>query len=874
MERKSFLDQDPPPGYVAGVGRGATGFTTSADTGPVRFESQFGGELADGADAQEEGILAQTANKSREDDEADRIYEQIDHRLQKRYKKRSGDQVSADSAGTVEIPTGTGAIQQEFTLLKSELAQVSMDEWASLPEVGDLTRRNKRQRLLDQQQQRTYAAPDMLISSAGSGFKENASNTTVAAENDSAVKLAEIEEWEQKSALAGDLEKGRLVLASLRRAEPYKADLWISSARLEEQARQIHQAKILISKGCDLIPHNDAIWLESIRLHRSEGTKVCKTIMSEALRLNSQSEKLWFAALQLENPGDVTSRRKVVMKALEFLPRSVNLWKFLIDMGGTNEEQMRLLTRATELCPKEWDLWLTLVNISSYSDAKAVLNKARKQLPNEANIWITALKLEERENLDVSVEKLAIMFEKGRKELARHSFTKSAAKWLEDAVKAQEEGFAKSSQAIVKCVLKDISVGDELDQLHALAASHSLTSPMISSYIQQFICEVQPLVINNWRMLFGLLKSDIPRLYDMYEKAMESMPENEIVPLMYAKDKWILGSDVPGARAILENACKVMPNSEKIWVGRLKLELRNHEFTRALTVSKDSIRVPSTSSPRLWYKHIHVLRYHCKRKPGQIAIENALAASKEALLLFPENPKLYLQQAQIFIDSDDTLAARECLSTGTKFCPACPILWRSLAFLDLDNSAIARARSVLDVAVSRYKDEPMLWEAKIELEFRLNDLVTARQLINKALKNFPSRPRIWILHLKNIPKMAHRKNAFLDALKQTNNSTEVLLAIGVFFWLDGKFLKAKAWFDRALNAHDGNGDAWGWMFNFQTRYGKEEDVNVLLQNFGKSFDDIRKGDVWCRVVKAPQNLDKTPAELLELVSDELTLSDA
>ncbi|KAM9890646.1 hypothetical protein OXX69_012517, partial [Metschnikowia pulcherrima] len=180
----------------------------------------------------------------------------------------------------------------------------------------------------------------------------------------------------------------------------------------------------------------------------------------------------------------------------------------------------------------------------------------------------------------------------------------------------------------------------------------------------------------------------------------------------------------------------------------------------------------------------------------------------------------------------------------------------------------------LDVAVSRYKDEPMLWEAKIELEFRLNDLVTARQLINKALKNFPSRPRIWILHLKNIPKMAHRKNAFLDALKQTNNSTEVLLAIGVFFWLDGKFSKAKAWFDRALNAHDGDGDAWGWMFNFQTRYGKEEDVNVLLQNFSKSFDDIRKGDVWCRVVKAPQNLDKTPAELLKLVSDELTLSDA
>lgn len=28
MERPSFLDQEPPAGYVPGIGRGATGFST------------------------------------------------------------------------------------------------------------------------------------------------------------------------------------------------------------------------------------------------------------------------------------------------------------------------------------------------------------------------------------------------------------------------------------------------------------------------------------------------------------------------------------------------------------------------------------------------------------------------------------------------------------------------------------------------------------------------------------------------------------------------------------------------------------------------------------------------------------------------------
>ena len=33
---KSFIGQTVPPGYQAGVGRGATGFTTRSDIGPAR----------------------------------------------------------------------------------------------------------------------------------------------------------------------------------------------------------------------------------------------------------------------------------------------------------------------------------------------------------------------------------------------------------------------------------------------------------------------------------------------------------------------------------------------------------------------------------------------------------------------------------------------------------------------------------------------------------------------------------------------------------------------------------------------------------------------------------------------------------------------
>jgi len=40
--KKHFLGMSAPAGYVAGVGRGATGFTTRSDIGPARDSTDVG----------------------------------------------------------------------------------------------------------------------------------------------------------------------------------------------------------------------------------------------------------------------------------------------------------------------------------------------------------------------------------------------------------------------------------------------------------------------------------------------------------------------------------------------------------------------------------------------------------------------------------------------------------------------------------------------------------------------------------------------------------------------------------------------------------------------------------------------------------------
>ena len=117
--RQSFLNQAAPENYVAGLGRGATGFTTRSDLGPARSgpsEDQIKDALAKRAaqlgaapptaygatekkeendedddrfqDPENEVGLFANGAYDRDDDEADRIYQEVDEKMEKRRKHR------------------------------------------------------------------------------------------------------------------------------------------------------------------------------------------------------------------------------------------------------------------------------------------------------------------------------------------------------------------------------------------------------------------------------------------------------------------------------------------------------------------------------------------------------------------------------------------------------------------------------------------------------------------------------------------------------------------------------------------------------------------------------------------------------------------
>jgi len=175
---KDFMQRQPPPNYVAGLGRGATGFTTRSDIGPAResseitpaqaekFKDEQNEDDVENQDLDNETGLFATAPYEADDEEADLIYGEIDKRMDERRKKRREERERQE---LLKFRAERPKIQQQFADLKRGLSSITDEEWNNIPEVGDLVRKKSRKNTQNNLRERYTPVPDSVLRSATQG---------------------------------------------------------------------------------------------------------------------------------------------------------------------------------------------------------------------------------------------------------------------------------------------------------------------------------------------------------------------------------------------------------------------------------------------------------------------------------------------------------------------------------------------------------------------------------------------------------------------------------------------------------------------------------------------------------------------------------
>ena len=247
----TYDDAVPPPGYIPGYGRGAVGFGTRASSGVVPGYQY-----------------------TKEDDEADAIFNQIDARMKNRKRKKKND---IESKKKQQKTNDKPNVHDQFKDLKAEMSTVSWDEWDAIPDIGDTTvKHHKPERFMPVPEKLILekvadnkpvlsgvhglwdVRGQMLENKLDNVNNNNNNNNSDNNNNNGGINadnyLNDLDKSLSRN--VGDIKKARQLFTSVRQSNPSYAAGWVAAARLEESA-----GKIMMAKQIVLIVHLSQLFL-------------------------------------------------------------------------------------------------------------------------------------------------------------------------------------------------------------------------------------------------------------------------------------------------------------------------------------------------------------------------------------------------------------------------------------------------------------------------------------------------------------------------------------------------------------------------------------------------------------------------------------
>ena len=925
----------PPAGYVPGLGRGAAGFTTRSDIGSGAGPAGAAAAAAGGTGSrsaelraakkamqqqqQQGGAASSSSQFADEDAEADAVYSAIDERMASKgagggKRKRGDDTAAAATNGSSSSNGNANAkIGDQFRELKEKLADVTEDEWAAIPDVGDYSLKYKQKRredvftpltdtlLADRSKINADATAGTANLSGNAQVMDAADGTaTTAPGGATSVRLSGLAEARgtvlgmsldkmdsvtgqtvvdpkgyltslssvkvATEAEIGDINKARLLLKSVRDTNPKHGPGWIAAARVEEAAGKTHQARKLIQEGCESCPDNEDVWLEAARLHPPE---ISKTILAAAVRHIPTSVKIFLRAADLEHTD--AAKKAVLRKALEANPTSVTLWKAAIELEDANDARI-LLGVAVEKVPHSVEMWLALARLETHENARKVLNQARKALPADRSIWIAAAKLEEGQGIGSDlVEKIV---DKAVRSLAKHEAVVSRAQWLKDAENAEMSGAPLTAAAIVK---HTIGIGvDPEDRLRTWAddAAGSKEHGAISTAraILAHALSAFPSKRSLWMQAVELERSNGTKqsLDEVLAAASERLPRVEIFWLVRAKERWMAGN-VEGAREVLTEAFAANPDSEQVWLAAAKLEWETGEPERArVLLQRARERAPSA---RVYMKSALLERENKH-------YNDALNLIEEGILKYSNFPKLYMMGGQICSedlarDKQNLELARKFYQRGLQSCPSDSVtLWILASRLEeqageFDSSlrgGVTKARSLLELSRLKNPKNPELWVEAIRLERRAGNDKLAVTLMARALQECPTSGLLLAENISTAPRV-EQKSKSADAIKKCPDDPRVIAAVASLFASERKHEKARKWFERAVVLDPDLGDSWARYYAFESESGSAVQKERVKERCIAA--EPKHGELWCSVMKQMENRQISIGDGLELVAKKI-----
>lgn len=666
-----------PSNYVAGVGRGAMGFTTRSDIGPARAPAPaFGapgapavdynamqapagyvagvgrgmGELArsqgevpgasaaptdgDRGDYSESnydefagyGERLFAAGAYDEDDrEADQIYDSVDDIMENRRKRSREKQLLLEQK---RAKTERPRIADQFSDLKRELATVTADQWDAIPEIGDYGLRLKQSRKKDSF---TPVPDSLLASSANMRGEDLARSIDPSSLDGTATSLSSnssrsVVSGMRGTALTSSLDKVSDSVTGQTVVDPKGYITSLNSIKFSSSAEigDIKRARALLQSVTSTNPKHGPGWIAAARVEEyANKMTAARKIILQGCEQAADSEDVWLEAARLH---PVDTAKAILANGVKKIPSSVKIWLCAAELETNEGRKKAVLRRSLEIIPNSVQLWKAAIELENVTDARIMLSRAVECVPTSVEMWLALAKLETHENARK-------VLNKAREEIPTERMT-----WITAA---------------------------RLEEAHG-----------------------------NLHLVDKII-----------EKMVLSLQQNQV---LIKRDEWIQDAVDAERTMAPKTAASIIRN------------------TIALNVDFEDRK-------KTWMDDAdHVLTLHPP------AIETSRAILHFALEVFPSKKSIWQQLAMLEKEHGTPEQLEEVLKRGVQHCPNAEVLWLMAAKEKWLSGNVPDARMILLEAFNANSKSEQIWLAAVKLEWENDEFIRARLLLQRARERAPS----------------------------------------------------------------------------------------------------------------------------------------
>jgi pre-mRNA-processing factor 6 len=838
----------PPPGYIPGIGRGAFGFTTRGDVAPIgasaggaaanevaseaaaAVAAQGGSRSAEAraarmaassssrrpyGDDREDGGRYADANENEDDDdddEADRIWAAIDERMKhrKKKKKKNNSNDGKDDDDDEDEDNGdratTSAISAQFRSLKEQLALVTEEEWAGIPDAmakGDASLRHKLAKkksaehfvpvsdsLLLMGNRGTSAtsiaadsvAPGMDDTNTSGGMKSTVgmvsglSGLSAARGAVLTMSLDRMQQQQQQptnigggSDVAGNggTATSSLVPSASSRmdAEGYLTSLAAASTTTTHGAGTVFgggggaphtladltKARLLLQSVRETNPNHGAGWIASARVEEAAGNLPrARKIIQQATDACSNQPDVWLEAARL-HPIDQSKR--ILATAVRKLPNAVSLFLHAAKLEHSVTNQREVLRKGLTVNPTSLTLWKAAIELEDSDEAAlALLRVATDHVPHSVELWLALAKLESYENAQKVLNK------------ARKSLPNERSIWMAAAKLEESQNHHEMVDKIVHRAVSALNRG---------GTSSSAISAADSNKQQQQDWVV--ITREQWLQEATTAESSghVQTAAAIIKHTLSYQVDDEDRQLVWADEaRAALVSGHPHvARAILSQALQVFPQRRGLWRQAAELEMAHGNFSSLDQVLEAACeRLPTVEL--FW-----LLRAKEQWKEGRV--DKARQVLTQAFAANPESQEIWLAAAKLERENGEVERARVLLERARERASSERVYMKS-ALLEREQGNSAAALKLIEEGITLYPKFAKLYMmggqiCSMDLMPRSSKtLDRARKFYQRGLEQCPDSVVLWTLASRLEEKAWMYKDSSGDngaESQQSSNST-------------------------------------------------------------------------------------------------------